>query len=213
MYSGLKRRKRHRRLAARIKMELGTKKMEDDEKQGRGYTSGICMRGEGETEADCELQKPKRKKAKLNNGRALTSTQRPQCKCGAGDHQRVNSKNCPWRGLSKKDVARNYELRLNELKKKCEGASELCEGASSTLASSTGPTMDEFKCEGVSELCEGASSTLASSTGPTMDEVTGEIRYDIVQPSTMSTATEPCGTEPTENPTRRTVLSTSKLLA
>ena len=71
MYKGLRRVKKHRRLAARNKMMEGVAKMELDEKEGRGYASGRRLKDEG----DKEGEQP-RKKMRRNN--TLTSTQHLQ---------------------------------------------------------------------------------------------------------------------------------------
>jgi hypothetical protein len=68
--------------------------------EGWGYALGLHVNeGEGE--------QPARKKARCNN--TLTSAQQEGCKCGATDHQRVSSKNGPWKGLEKKHVLERYE--------------------------------------------------------------------------------------------------------
>jgi hypothetical protein len=108
MYSGKKKVRLLRWPAARTKMENGVKKMIDDAKAGRGYASGIRVRGEEED--DVAGESPARKKVRHNN--PLTNTQ--GCKCGATDHKRVTSSCCPWKGLSKIEVKKNYEKRMRE---------------------------------------------------------------------------------------------------
>jgi hypothetical protein len=83
----------------------GTKKMEEDVKDGRGgYSSGIHMQ-DGNKDSE---NGPPRGKARL----ALGKTK--ECKCGKKDHMRVLSSSCPWRGLSKVEATRKYALRLAE---------------------------------------------------------------------------------------------------
>jgi hypothetical protein len=85
-----------------MKMVKGIAKGEADEKEGRGYTSGRHVR-----EGNMEGEEPAgRKRARAGNNQ-LTC-----CKCGAIDHQRVLSKNCAWKGLSKKVIFKNYEKRM-----------------------------------------------------------------------------------------------------
>jgi hypothetical protein len=83
---------KHRQLAARTKMIDGVAKMEADKKEGQGYASARHLK-EGYTESE----QPARKKARHNN--SLTIAQQECTKCGARDHKRVLSKNCPWKGL------------------------------------------------------------------------------------------------------------------
>ncbi len=95
----------------------GTKKMEIDAKEGRGYTSGIRMRDEGKN-GDSEEKKRNQKKARTgepNNNQLTRRTAREQCKCGGDDHKRISSSRCPWKGLSKEEVTRNYEKRMSEI--------------------------------------------------------------------------------------------------
>jgi hypothetical protein len=103
MYSGLKRVHLACRLAARTKLVDGIAKIISDKKEGRGYSSGRRMKQEGEGEHIA------RKKARVNN--PLTAG---ECKCGSRDHQRVTSKSCPYFGLTKSEVSKNYENRLKE---------------------------------------------------------------------------------------------------
>jgi hypothetical protein len=104
-YSGLASTKRRRCINQRDRMIDGTKKMEEDAKDGgRGYSSGIHMQN-GNKDSE---NGPPRKKARL----ALGKTK--ECKCGKKDHMRVSPGSCPWRGLSKVEVTRKYALRLAE---------------------------------------------------------------------------------------------------
>jgi hypothetical protein len=111
---------------ARTKLIDGVAKIENDEKEGRGYASGRRVKDEGEGEH------PARKKARVNN--PLTAG---ECKCGAQDHRRVTLlKSCPWKGLTNSEVLKNYERRL----KGCE--------VSEVTATATGcsdPTKDIVK--------------------------------------------------------------------
>jgi N-acetylmuramoyl-L-alanine amidase CwlA len=118
MYAGLKKTKLQRRLKARTKMCEGVAKMELDVQEGRAYSSGIGV--EGDTEEDTEEGEPRaRKRAKIAKGNnTLTG-----CKCGSLEHQRVSAKNCPWKGMSKKEIAVNYERRIEEMKQTTEAGS------------------------------------------------------------------------------------------
>jgi hypothetical protein len=80
--------------------------MELDSEEGRCYASGIRVE-----EGDIEGELPARKKAKANN--SLTRTQ-SECKCRLQDRQRVLSQKCPWNGLNKREVSKNYEKRMRE---------------------------------------------------------------------------------------------------
>ncbi len=125
MYTGLRRVKKRRRLAARTKMIKGVAKMEADEEAGRSYASGRNVR-DGEEEGE----EPKRKKTKKD--RADNNSLTGSCKCGALDHQRVSSKSCPWKGLSKKEILENYERRMKVVR---------AEEPASTAAACTVPTV------------------------------------------------------------------------
>jgi hypothetical protein len=96
IYTGLWRVKKRHQLAARTKMINGMSKMEVDGK-GRSYASGRNV-GEGNVKGE----EPKRKKARSGNNSLASS-----CKCGGLDHQRVLSKSCPWKDLSKKEIFKN----------------------------------------------------------------------------------------------------------
>ena len=99
----------------RDRMIEGTKKVELDAKEGRGYSSGIRMRDENK-DGQSEEKKRKKKRARTEpaNDNQLTRTTRTECKCGGSDHKRITSLRCPWRGLSKVEVAQNYAQRLSE---------------------------------------------------------------------------------------------------
>ena len=125
MYTGLRRVKKRRRLAARTKMIKGVAKMEADEEAGRSYASGRNVR-DGEEEGE----EPKRKKTKKD--RADNNSLTGSCKCGALDHQRVSSKSCPWKGLSKKEILEKYERRMKVVR---------AEEPASTAAACTVPTV------------------------------------------------------------------------
>jgi hypothetical protein len=109
MYTGLKRIRLACPLAARNKMIDGITKMKKDEKEGRGYYSGRRFK-----EEDLEGEQPARKMERVNN--SLTREQQEGCKCGAQDHQQVTLKNCPWKGLSKKEIFDNYEKAMKHVK-------------------------------------------------------------------------------------------------
>ncbi len=100
----------------RDRMIEGTKKMEIDAKEGRGYCSGIRMRDEGKKE-DSEEKERRKKTARTGeaNNNPLTRRTSTECKCGGDDHKRISSSRCPWKGLSKVEVARNYEKRMSEI--------------------------------------------------------------------------------------------------
>jgi hypothetical protein len=94
----------------------GTKKMELDAKEGRGYSSGIRMRDENkDRQSEEKKRKKKRARTETANDNQLTRTTRTECKCGGSDHKRITSLRCPWRGLSKVEVAQNYEKRKSEI--------------------------------------------------------------------------------------------------
>jgi hypothetical protein len=94
-------------------------------KEGQGYASGIWVTEDD----DAECEGPTRKKARCNN--TLTSTQ--ECECGSRDHRRVLSKNCPWNGLSKKEIYKNYETRMKAV---------MAMETTATTAGCTVPTKD-----------------------------------------------------------------------
>jgi hypothetical protein len=116
MYSGLRTVKRRRRMKQRDRMIEGTAKMEKDAKEGRGYSSGVRMRDDTKNE-DSEERKRNKKKARTakQNNNTLTGQAGKECKCGGDDHQRVSSVNCPWKGLTKVEVARKYKKRMSEI--------------------------------------------------------------------------------------------------
>jgi hypothetical protein len=119
----LRRVKKRRRLAARLKMINNVSKMEGDKKAGWDHASGRHVR-----EGNVEGEEPKSKKARAGNN-PLTSS----CKCGALDHQRVSSKSCHWKGLCKKEIFKKHEMRMKDVK-----AVE----ATATAAGCTVPTKD-----------------------------------------------------------------------
>jgi hypothetical protein len=92
-------------------------KMELEVEEGRAYLSGIGVEGDIEEDTDGQPRAKKRvKKAKGNN--TLNG-----CKCGSLEHQRVSAKNCPWKGMSKKEITVNYERRIKEMKQTSEAGS------------------------------------------------------------------------------------------
>jgi hypothetical protein len=136
MYSGLRSVKRRRRMKQRDRMIEGTRKMELDAKEGRGYSSGIRMRDESKDgQSEEKKRKKKRARTETTNDNQLTRTTRTECKCGGSDHKRITSLRCPWRGLSKVEVARNYEKRMceNDFAQNCE---------ENTVEPSTEPTSE-----------------------------------------------------------------------
>jgi hypothetical protein len=108
IYSGLRHVKRRRRIKQRDSMIEGSKKLEEDAKAGMAYSSGIRMR-DGDDE---EGEEPKKKRARKQGNNKLTRKCSDECKCGGRDHQRTSSSKCPWKGLSKIQVAENYVKRL-----------------------------------------------------------------------------------------------------
>jgi hypothetical protein len=62
-------------------------------------------------------EKKKKKKARTGepNNNQLTRRTAKECKCGGGNHKRISSSRCPWKGLSKEEVAQNYEKRMCEI--------------------------------------------------------------------------------------------------
>ncbi len=78
----------------------GTEKMEKDEKEGCGYSSGIRMRNTNEEEDDKERTK---KRARTDNNK-LTRNSGEECKCGGKkDHKRISFLKCPWKGQSQEE--------------------------------------------------------------------------------------------------------------
>ncbi len=86
----------------------GCQKIEKDEKEGCGYSSGIRMRNTNEEEDDKERTK---NRARTDNNK-LTRKSGEECKCGGKDHKRISSSKCPWKGQSREEVTRNYEQRI-----------------------------------------------------------------------------------------------------
>jgi hypothetical protein len=170
MYAGLKSVRLRRRLAMRTKMEKGVTKLKADKADGRDYASGIRV---GEETDDVEGEEPAKKKAppKRNNP-TLTSAQM-SCKCGAVDHQRVTSKLCPWKGLSKVERSRNYEKRMSEvrelekMKSEASATSQPCtELTMEREASATSQPCTELTMNGIVHDCTTA-TTKAIGTKPT----------------------------------------------
>ena len=118
IYKGLKRVKRHRRVGKRKKLTKGTTKMEQDTKSGRMYSTGLRLQDEKINKDDCE--EPRMKKNKTHDNVQTTNNNQPTsnrnnkgaCKCGGRDHKRVLSKKCPWNGLSKVEVLKYCEPRV-----------------------------------------------------------------------------------------------------
>ena len=79
--------------------------MELDAKEGRGYSSGIIMRDEGKNGDSEEKKRNKKARTGEANNNQLTRRTAKECKCGGEDHKRISSSRCPWRGLSKVEVA------------------------------------------------------------------------------------------------------------
>jgi hypothetical protein len=101
----------------------GTKKMELDAKEGREYSWGIRLRNVGKN-GDSE-EKKSNKKARTgepNNNLLTRRSAREQCKCGGDNHKRISLSRCPWKGLLKEEVTRNYEKRMSEIvvSQKCD---------------------------------------------------------------------------------------------
>jgi hypothetical protein len=94
-------------------MAKGIKKLEDDVKEGRAYSSGMHMHGENEVEGEEGESRP-RKRARTVNNNPLTRTSSDGCKCGAMDHKCTSSSKCPWKGMPRKEVAAKYALRRNK---------------------------------------------------------------------------------------------------
>ncbi len=130
--------KKQQRLAARTKMVGG-----GQNGIGLGESVMLCFGYpcRGRRHRGCE--QPVRKKAKANN--SLTSTQ--DCKCGDRDHQRVSSRNCPWKGLSKKEVLLNYEKRMKDIQERQPG-----KVTDVTVTHSTGPTRVVVQSTGKLEM-------------------------------------------------------------
>jgi hypothetical protein len=113
MYFGQRTVKRRRRIKNREAMATGAKKLEDDAKEGRAYSSGMRMRDENGVEGEGSETRPI-KRARTTNNNKLTRTSGDGCKCGAKDHKRTSSSQCPWYGMPRKEVAANYAQRLTE---------------------------------------------------------------------------------------------------
>jgi hypothetical protein len=107
MYKGLRSVKVQRRINQRQKMIEGCQKMEMDEKEGRGYSTGVRMRDDEEEDGESRTTKRARK-----DNNTLTRSSGEECKCGGKDHKRISSSKCPWKGQSREEVTRNYEQRI-----------------------------------------------------------------------------------------------------
>lgn len=140
IYSGLRKVKLRRRIKIRDKMADGTKQLEDDVNEGREYSSGMRMRGENEVEGEEGESRPRKRARRVNNNQ-LTRTSREGCKCGAMDHKRTSSSNCPWYGLPRKEVAANYARKQEESAR--EEAAE--EAANPGTGEAVDPTDDNFE--------------------------------------------------------------------
>ena len=115
MYCGLPRVKRRRRIKQRDKTIEGTAKMEQDAKDGRDYSLGLHLR---EDEGEDSSEEPRSKRARMKgNNNERTYRRESECKCGAKDHLQSTSKKCPWKGMSREEVALKYEQRVEEMKR------------------------------------------------------------------------------------------------
>jgi hypothetical protein len=89
-----------------------------------------------------------------NNKRTTSAT----CKCGGRDHKRVSSKECPWRGLSKKEIAEKC-VEIKIMKQSSHVENENC-----TQDPTTDPSLDLDKIvqstskfgwrRGANQLCD-----------------------------------------------------------
>ncbi len=61
----------------------------------------------GETEEKKRNKKTARTDTQGNN--PLMWATKTECKCGSKDYRQISSWRCRWKGLSKEEVARNYE--------------------------------------------------------------------------------------------------------
>jgi hypothetical protein len=112
IYCGRRDVKRRRRIKQRDSMIEGSRKLEEDAKAGMAYSSGIRMRDDdGENE---ESEGPRKKKARTKDGNKLTRNSSDECKCGGKDHKRTSSLKCPWKGLTRMQVAEKYMKRIEE---------------------------------------------------------------------------------------------------
>jgi hypothetical protein len=116
MYSGLGKVKRRQRIKQRDQMIEGTAKMELDAKEGRRYSSGIQMRDESKDRIS-EETKRKKKKARTDKQDKSTHTRatKTECKwCGSANHRQILLSSCPWKGLSKVEVAQKDKKRMSK---------------------------------------------------------------------------------------------------
>jgi hypothetical protein len=67
--------------------------------------------GDGENE---ESEGPRKKRARTKDGSKLIRNSSDKCKCGGKDHKRTLWSKCPWKGLSRIQVAKNYVKRIEE---------------------------------------------------------------------------------------------------
>jgi hypothetical protein len=93
--------------------------LERDREEGRAYESGIRMAGDDDNEKEKQSGEPSaRKRAKTgatkDNNKKERRTASLSCRCGGQDHKRISSQNCPWKGLSEKEIAEKYAVRINE---------------------------------------------------------------------------------------------------
>jgi hypothetical protein len=80
------------------------------------YSLGIRLQDGGKN-GDGEEKKRNKKKVRTgepNNNELTRHTAKEQCKCGGDGHKRISSSRCPWKGLSKEKMARNYGKRMCE---------------------------------------------------------------------------------------------------
>jgi hypothetical protein len=94
----------------------GTTKMELDAKEGRGYSSGIRM---CEERKNGEIEERKRNKREARTDKQgdnpLMRVMKKECKCGSKENYRqISLLRCPWKGLSKEEVAQKYEKRMSK---------------------------------------------------------------------------------------------------
>jgi hypothetical protein len=119
MRQGRKQVKLDRRIAIRKSILKGIDELEKDKEEGRAYESGIRMAGDDDNENDKQSGEPRAKKraktgATKDNNKKEKRTASLSCRCGGQDHKRISSQNCPWKGLSEKEIAEKYAVRINE---------------------------------------------------------------------------------------------------
>jgi hypothetical protein len=120
----------------------GTKKMEEDAKEGRDYSSGIRLHEDNEAEGE---NRPRKKRQTKDNNQLTTTAQRSSegCRCGGVDHKQISSLKCPWKGMSKSEVSENYAQRQKEKMKE------------TAPTSPTNPTPGASECEPMENRFEG----------------------------------------------------------